>query len=553
MFTSSLFFVLILTACEEEFTEDNVHDLLANTVENLPTTTCTTLAADFSEHAMWMGKYKDGKNAHFFFDDENGSIEFFEDSSAHITGTVLLPDKPGDKWKIDVWIYDPKNWDEWSSFPGRTFKGDSVRVGDLYKNWIYYTFDSSKRNQLIGDVLNGGDTLTLRQSPYDLKYGLQVGYGANDKNNNFGLSVWFTYYWNGKLYDGDFNFDLDCPGISRFIETNVQVTTLAGGGFGNTNGTGLKAKFGQLRGLCVDAEGNIYVADQSNYSIRKITPAGVVTTLAGSTRGYVDGVGINAKFAGPRDVAVDIDGNVYVADAGNHRIRKITPDGVVTTFAGSTQGFADGTGVNARFRTPQGVAVDADGNVYIADYQNFKIRKITPAGVVTTLAGSTREYADGTGANAKFVAPQGLTVDANGNVYVADGDNQGFGIFDVPGLDLRASHRIRKITQSGVVTTLAGSSYGHADGAGINAMFRYPQDVAVDAAGNVYVADGANHRIRKISSSGEVITLAGSAFGFADGSGANARFAFPSGLAVDPDGNIYIADAFLIRKLTEVK
>uniref|UniRef100_UPI003743F19A hypothetical protein n=1 Tax=Psychroflexus aurantiacus TaxID=2709310 RepID=UPI003743F19A len=234
--------------------------------------------------------------------------------------------------------------------------------------------------------------------------------------------------------------------------------------------------------------------------------------MAGSTSGFADGTGRSAQFSKPYGVAVDASGTVYVADYNNHRIRKTTPAGVVSTLAGSTQGFADGTGSSAQFSKPYGVAVDASGNVYVADFNNHRIRKTTPAGVVSTLAGSTSGFADGTGSSAQFSKPYGVAVDASGNVYVADFNN----------------HRIRKTTPAGVVSTLAGSTQGFADGTGSSAQFNYPIGVAVDASGTVYVADANNHRIRKITPAGAVSTLAGSTYGFADGTGISAQFANPT-------------------------
>ena len=164
----------------------------------------------------------------------------------------------------------------------------------------------------------------------------------------------------------------------------------------------------------------------NNHSIRKITTSGVVSTLAGSTYGYTDGTGTSAQFNSPIGVAVDGAGNVYVADENNHRIRKITTSGVVSTLAGSTSGYTDGTGTSAQFNYPNGVAVDGAGNVYVADLVNHRIRKITASGVVSTLAGSASGYTDGTGTSAQFSYPTGVAVDGAGNVYVADGQTTAF-------------------------------------------------------------------------------------------------------------------------------
>jgi streptogramin lyase len=325
--------------------------------------------------------------------------------------------------------------------------------------------------------------------------------------------------------------------------SNAVVTTLAGPSFGgSTAGAGSTSSFNDPEGIAVDAAGNVYVGDVGNNLIRKISPSGVVTTLAGAGQsGSANGTGTAASFFGPWGIAVDNEGNAYVADNGNNMIRKISPTGVVTTLAGSgTRGSANGTGTVASFYAPIGVAVDAAGNVYVADNGNQMIREINPSGVVTTLAGSgTIGSLNGTGTAASFRGPTGVAVDATGNVYVGDWGN----------------NVIRKISPSGVVTTLAGSgTIGSLNGTGTAASFFEPFGVAVDAAGNVYVADQINNLIRKINPSGVVSTLAGSgAIGSANGVGPVASFNHPTGIAVDASGNVYVADAGnnLIRKITQ--
>jgi hypothetical protein len=273
---------------------------------------------------------------------------------------------------------------------------------------------------------------------------------------------------------------------------------------------------------------------------------GPVSTLApnGTGRESVEGKG----------VTVDQLGNFYLAEDYFNRITKVSPSGIVTVFAGKegTESccgdvggplFADGPGSVAEFLHPNGVAVDAAGNVYVADAGNYRIRKINPQGVVSTVAGSgTQGFLDSdSGALvARFTVPLGITADQSGNIYVSDGNFFGY--------------RIRKITPSGIVTTLAGNGLrGFADGDGANAEFDSPTGLAVDESGNVYVADAGNNRIRKITPSGFVTTLAGSGiFGYADGNPSAAQFSYPSGVAVDSSDNVYVADANnnRIRKIT---
>ncbi|MGO4395254.1 NHL repeat-containing protein [Variovorax sp. M-6] len=323
----------------------------------------------------------------------------------------------------------------------------------------------------------------------------------------------------------------------------AQVTKLAGTGSpGSANGNGSAASFKLPFGLALDSSGNIYVSDWSNQLIRKVSPTRDVTTFAGSGQiGSDNGPALSATFSSPYSTAVDSIGNVYVADYANNQIRKISPASEVTTLAGSlTAGSSDGKGSAASFSNPTGVAVDANDNVYVADFENNLIRKINSLGEVTTLAGSGAAGSkDGVGADATFDGPVSVAVDARGNVYVGDYLN----------------NMIRKITPSGSVTTLAGSrTEGSADGIGSAASFSNPAGVAVDANGSVYVADSGNHLIRRIGPTGIVRTLAGSAgqYGSVDGTGTSASFKTPFSLAIDGNGTIYVADTYnhLIRKIT---
>ncbi len=306
---------------------------------------------------------------------------------------------------------------------------------------------------------------------------------------------------------------------------------------GVADGVGNAAQFGQPWSPVIATAGNIYVAEVRFSTIRQITPQGSVSTFAGQAgiQGSTDGVGTNASFSNPFGLAIDSSNYLYVADTGNDTIRKITPGGAVSTLAGlaGNYGSADGTRSGALFGNPRGVAVDTNGNVYVADTSNETIRKITPAGAVTTLAGLVNSFgiADGTGSGARFNFPTALAVDTSGNIFVADDQNSA----------------IRKVTPSGVVTTLAGftGSGGATDGTGNTARFNIPTGVAIDAAGNIYVADNGNNAIRKVTQTGVVTTLAGLSGnpGTVDGIGSLVRFHFPSGVAVDASGSLFITDS----------
>ncbi|MCX7546893.1 IPT/TIG domain-containing protein [Xanthomarina sp. F1114] len=322
----------------------------------------------------------------------------------------------------------------------------------------------------------------------------------------------------------------------EYIISEFQVSTFAGSTNGFADGTGIDAQFDYPRGITIDNAGNFYITDTGNHKIRKINPNGTVSTIAGSIEGDADGTGTNAQFNAPEGIAIDSQGNLYIADRDNNKIRKITPNGAVTTLAGNTAGYADGTGADAQFYGPTGITVDNQDNLYVADNNNNKIRKVTQNGVVSTVAGNNSGDTDGTGTNAQFNGPQEITADSQGNLYIADSGN----------------HKIRKINSSGEVSTIAGSIEGNADGTGIDAQFATPLGITLDSQGNLYIADSYNHRIRKITPSGLVSTIAGSSPGYTDGTGASAQFYFPLKIIIDSQDNLYVSDRNnnKIRKIT---
>jgi len=385
-------------------------------------------------------------------------------------------------------------------------------------------------NCLIRKITSAGTVSTLAGTA-----------GSSGSTNGPGAAARFYHPFDvaadlhsGLVYVADYGNQL----IRKITSAGV-VTTLAGQavGSGSVNGSGSAARFSSPVGAAVDGSGNVYVADYGNALVRKITPAGVVTTLAGmaGVTGTNNGTGTAARFNGPAGVAVDGSGNVYVAEYDNNAIRKITRAGVVSTLAGrpGTSGTNNGTGTAARFNSPVGVAVDASGSVYVADTGNHAIRKISPAGVVTNLAGlvGTSGTNDGVGAAARFNSPEGVAVDGSNYVYVADEGNS----------------CIRKVAPDGTVTTLAGNSgnSGSDDGTNSAALFNSPLGIAVDSARNLYVGDTGNQLVRKITPAGVVTTIGGLAgtSGSTDGSGDEARFDSPYGVAVDTNGFVYVADS----------
>ena len=346
----------------------------------------------------------------------------------------------------------------------------------------------------------------------------------------------------------------DTPGTSS---GGLVVSTIAGQGMnisGATDGPAAQATFNEPYGVAIGPNGSLYVADTLNSKIRIIAADGTVSTLTGTGSmynpnrsssciddTYVDGPCASATFNQPTDLAVDASGTIYVADWLDTVIRKITNPGTssctVSTLAGSfcnSIPASDGTGSQAGFGGPVGLTLDTDGNVYVADGNGQIIRKVTPAGVVTTIAGNraVSGNANGVGTSATFNMPWGIRMDGQGNLYVSDANN----------------NNIRKITPDGTVSTWAGSTTGAngaADGAGTSATFNSPRGLAFDAVGNLYVSDYENGMVRAITPAGQVTTVAGSnrnANMMINGPADQATFFFPSGVAVDANGVIYVAD-----------
>jgi len=333
----------------------------------------------------------------------------------------------------------------------------------------------------------------------------------------------------------------------RKVSPSGIISTVAGNKaykFAGDGGPATSASLSRPGGVAVDAVGNLYIADKMNNRIRKVSPSGIISTVAGNgTEGFSGdgGPATSASLNWPAAVAVDAAGNLYVADTLNSRIRKVSPSGIISTVAGNGMaGFSGdgGSATSASLNLPQGVAVDAAGNVYIADWGNNRIRKVNPSGVISTAAGNGTPGFSGDGgpatsaslylASSNGLTLSGVAVDAAGNLYIAD-----FG-----------SNRIRKVSSSGIISTVAGggSAFPGDGGPAASASLNGPSGVAADAAGNLYVAEWNNGRIRKVSSSGIISTVAGGGTGGDGGPATSASLDYPQGVAVDAIGNLYIAD-----------
>lgn len=429
-----------------------------------------------------------------------------------------------------------------SSFEDGT--GTSIQLTDP----MYMTLDGND-NLYVSDA--GARIYRVAPEGYVTKFagnGSLIEYSDGPKQ--------LTSVFGPLVFDGSNNLLVLYHGIRKIgltgdITSGMVSTLLRANMFSFGEGTDLDFKFPE--GLDIDVQGNIYIADGGNDCIRKLTPQLYTPTprptplFNGSYFSLVgDGVGEAATFGIISGLTSDSSGNLFVTD---NRVRKITPSKQVSTFAGGGFGNTDGIGTAARFVTPCGMAFDKNNNLYVADYTTGQIRRVTPSGEVSTFAGATYSpiydwdgYVDGPKIGARFNCPKGIALDDTGNVYVADTWN----------------HRIRKIALDGTVSTFAGSGYlggmdysgGYADGPALSAKFRSPSALAFDNDGNLLVLDLGNNRVRKITPQGVVSTVSGSGEkGFADGVSTDAKFNVLSGIAVANDGSIYVADG-RIRKIS---
>ncbi len=328
--------------------------------------------------------------------------------------------------------------------------------------------------------------------------------------------------------------------LQSSLHAQDSVRTLAGlpETPGSLDGTNATARFNDPAGIAIATDGTVFVADNQNHALRRIGTNGVVTTLAGllGTPGAADGSGSTARFDSPTGLALGPDGALYVSDTGNHTIRRVTLAGAVTTLAGSagSADYADGPASAVRFNQPLGLAVAPDGTVFVADSGNHLIRVIATNGTVSVLAGNPETFgsADGTGTNAFFNSPVGLALAPDGSLFVSDANN----------------FTIRRVTVAGVVTTIAGAAGqdGSADGPAASARFGKPAELALAPNGTLYIADAAQHTIRRLTPDGRVSTIAGlvGADGAADGANGVARFFNPYGLAIAARGQLIVADTY---------
>lgn len=391
---------------------------------------------------------------------------------------------------------------------------------------ILYIADSG--NFTIRKVASGGTITTVAGNG---TYGYSGDGGPATRaqlNRPYGLSIDAT----GNLYIADTNSSL-----VRKVNTAGMITTVAGNGNNGYDGDGgaaTSAAMARPYGVTVDKAGILYIADQGNQRIRRVS-GGIISTIAGATFG--DGtLAVFGSLNAPNAVAKDKIGNVYVTDSGHNSVRRIAADGAITTLAGTgVSGYSGdgGPAVKAELNQPSGIAVDSSGAVFIADSNNHRIRKVATDGTITTIAGTGCCYSGdgGPATSAQLNSPHGLFMDASSNLFIADSGN----------------NRIRKVDPKGTITTFAGNGnpgLAGDSGPATAAELLYPTAIGVDSAGGVFIADGGNNLIRKIDTKGLIKTVAGSTPGYSGDGGpaASAQLNRPAGVAIDSAGNLYIAD-----------
>ena len=348
------------------------------------------------------------------------------------------------------------------------------------------------------------------------------------------------------LYIADFDNDR-----IRRVDASGTITTVAGGGrlFGDQDGDGgpaVRARLRRPNGVALDGAGNLYIADSKHHRIRRVDASGTITTVAGTgVPGFSgdNGPAVEAHLNTPQGIALDGVGNLYVADADNHRIRRVNAKGIITTIAGTgSEGFSGdhGPAVEAQLNSPQGIALDGAGNLYVADADNHRIRRVNAKGIITTIAGVEEWGSGGDGrpaVDAQLYFPTGMAVDGAGSLYIADTFNS----------------RIRQIDARGTITTIAGTGragYGGDGGPALQTPLSHPFGVAVDGAANLYISDTNNHCIRRMdAASGILTTFAGTCgrdgnYGGDGRPAVKAKLNWPNGVAVDGAGNLYISDTW---------
>jgi len=414
----------------------------------------------------------------------------------------------------------------------------SVAGGNLYI--------TDRSNQRIRIVDSAGNISTVAGTGL---FGF-VGDGGPAMNARLSNPLGVSADGLGNIFIADFSSNR-----VRRVSSNGVIDTFVGNGTAGYSGDGgpaTLALFSTPYGIATDLEGNLFIADLNNHRIRKVTPAGVITTVAGNGVAGFSGDGgpaTSGQIRSPSDVAVDSSGNLYIADTGNFRVRRVTPNGTLSTFAGTGgSGYAgdDGPALSARFNSPVGLAVDRDGNVFIADLFNHRIRRVTPAGVISTVAGDGTQGFDGDGeaaTNAQLNSPYGVTVDTAGTLFIADTVN----------------HRIRRVGASGIIDTIVGTGIPGFSGDtnfAVAAQVNSPSGLSVDSEGNLFIADTGNNRIRKVDRAGGITTIAGFVTAGFRGDGGPANTAWlnlPRRVIATSTGNLFIADTInhRIRELSQ--